>query len=212
MAQANTNQATAEFFNLPNQLTIARVFMAAFFVAFLSFESFYCYIAGYVVFTAAAVTDYYDGKIARERNLVSNFGKLLDPVADKILLSAAFVMMVTMPALHVPAWTVIAILAREFLITGARSLAASQGVVIAANKWGKTKTVLQMVFIFVFLAAALVKAGIDVMLPDWSELARSVIHGSSLWASILVALFTVYSGFQYVRMNWNVLMAGGAAS
>jgi CDP-diacylglycerol--glycerol-3-phosphate 3-phosphatidyltransferase len=119
--------------NLPNKLTIARCIMTVFFVGLMSFENFYCYFAAYLVFTVAAITDYYDGKIARERGLVTNFGKLLDPVADKVLLTSAFIMLMKVPELKVPGWAVVVILAREFLVTGARALAAADGEVIAAN-------------------------------------------------------------------------------
>ena len=125
--------------NLPNQLTVARFIMALVFVVLMSFHHVVAQSLGYLLFIAATITDFYDGKIARDRNLVTNFGKLLDPVADKVLVVAAFIMLMKNPYLSVPGWTVVAILAREFLITGARSLAASEGVVIAANKWGKTK-------------------------------------------------------------------------
>ena len=144
--------------NLPNKLTVARCFMALIFVGLMSFENAFCYLAAYFLFVAAAITDYYDGKIARERNLVTNFGKLLDPVADKVLMVAALIMLMTIPDLRIPGWTIVLILGREFLVTGARSLAAAEGAVIAANKWGKTKTVLQMVYVSAFLLVALFPA------------------------------------------------------
>lgn len=182
--------------------------MAVIFVGLLSFESALSYFIGYIVFTAAAITDYYDGKIARERGLVTNFGKLLDPVADKVLMLAAFLMMIKIPALHIPAWTIVAILAREFLITGARALAASEGQIIAAAAHGKIKTVLQMVYVFVFLFFAFFLQA----LTDYPSLAASlpgpahtyelVIGWSSFVAIMLVAGYTVYSGVQFARENW----------
>ena len=144
--------------NLPNKLTVARCILTAFFVGLLSIENVYCYLVGYIVFVVAAITDYYDGKIARERNLVTNFGKLLDPVADKVLVVSAFVMLLGIPDMNVPPWSIVLILAREFLVTGARSLGAAQGTVIAANKWGKLKTTLQMIYVCTFLFFAVVKA------------------------------------------------------
>lgn len=197
--------------NLPNKLTVARCIMTAFFVGFLSFENVFCYLLGYIVFVVAAITDYYDGKIARERNLVTNFGKLLDPVADKVLVVAAFVMLLGIPAMNVPPWSIVMILAREFLVTGARSLGASQGTVIAANKSGKTKTTLQMIYVCTFLFLAMLLQG----LKDFPALVASVpgdlndyiryIGMASHGAIILVAVYTVYSGVDFARANWKSL-------
>ncbi len=185
--------------------------MTAFFVALLSVDNVYTYLLGYIVFVVAAITDYYDGKIARERNLVTNFGKLLDPVADKVLVVAAFVMLLGIPSMNVPPWSIVLILAREFLVTGARSLAAAQGTVIAANKWGKMKTILQMVYVCTFLFFAVVLQG----LADYpalvnylpGELATYVysIGLASMISIIAVALYTVYSGVQFARVNWKIL-------
>lgn len=194
--------------NLPNKLTLARCVMAVIFVGLLSFESTLSYFIGYIVFTAAAITDYYDGKIARERGLVTNFGKLLDPVADKVLMLAAFLMMIKIPALHIPAWTIVAILAREFLVTGARALAASEGQIIAAAAHGKIKTVLQMVYVFVFLFFAFVLQaltdypGLAQYLPGPAATYELGIGWASFVAIMLVAGYTVYSGVQFARENW----------
>ena len=197
--------------NLPNKLTVARCILTAFFVIFLSIPNVYTYAIGYVVFVTAAITDYYDGKIARERNLVTNFGKLLDPVADKVLVVAAFVMLLGIPAMHVPSWAIVLILAREFLVTGARSLGAAQGVVIAANKWGKMKTIFQMVYVCTFLFLVVVLQA----LKQYPAMVDSIPGGvdpymygigiASQWSIIFVALYTVYSGVQFARVNWKVL-------
>jgi CDP-diacylglycerol--glycerol-3-phosphate 3-phosphatidyltransferase len=197
--------------NLPNKLTVARCILTAFFVLLLSFENVFTYAAGYVVFVAAAITDYYDGKIARERNLVTNFGKLLDPVADKVLVVAAFVMLLGIPVMQVPPWSIVLILAREFLVTGARSLAAAQGTVIAANKSGKIKTTFQMIYVCTFLFLAVVLQG----LVDYPAVAEAIPGDLALytviigWASmisiILVALYTVYSGVHFAWINWKLL-------
>ena len=203
--------------NLPNQLTIARCFMAVVFVGLMSFQNFFSYTLAYVVFIVAAITDYYDGKIARERGLVTNFGKLLDPVADKVLLTSAFIMMMKMPELRVPRWAIVVILAREFLVTGARSLAAAEGEVIAASASGKTKTVLQLVYVFTFLFFALLFEFLDLFPQVWEWLpgARStyidVIGYSSLVAVVGVAVYTVYSGIHFARANWKILKLDKAA-
>ena len=202
--------------NLPNRLTLARVIMVPIFVALLSFQNWLCFAIGYAVFAAAAITDYYDGKIARERNLVTNFGKLLDPVADKVLLAAGFVMLMTVQsvaepverALHVPGWTVVAILAREFVVTGVRSLAASDGVVIAANKFGKAKAVLQMVYVFVFFFFVIVEHAVVAWAPAVAPRYHDILYAVSFWAIVIVAAYTVYSGAQFLRANWRQLQLG----
>ena len=205
--------------NLPNKLTLARVIMAPIFVLLLSFDWWWCYWLGYVVFTVATITDYYDGKIARERNLVTNFGKLLDPVADKVLVTAAFIMMMTLPSapapgifpnptvksLVIPGWTIVAILAREFLVTGVRSLAASEGTVIAADNYGKTKTVIQLVYVFVFLFLAGAEHFVVDYAPDYAGHYRIGLEYSSMWAMVFVALYTVYTGVRFMSANWGSL-------
>lgn len=197
--------------NLPNKLTIARCIMAIIFVGLTSFDSFYCFFAGYIIFTVAAITDYYDGKIARARGLVTNFGKLLDPVADKVLLTSAFIMMMKVPELMIPGWTIIVILAREFLVTGARALAAADGEVIAANTSGKTKTVLQLVYVFTFLFFAMAFQflkdfpSVAGKIPGLMETYTAGIGYCSLVSIVLVAAFTVYSGVHFAQVNWKIL-------
>ena len=189
--------------NLPNKLTVARFAMALGLVALLSTPHLACHIAAHFLFTAATITDYYDGKIARARGLVTNFGKLFDPVADKVLLNGALIMLMRMPGLHIPAWTIVIIMAREFLVTGARSLAATRGIVIGANVWGKTKAILQMAYVFVFLALA-----IATRIPGSFQRLTPYVEQASLWAIVFVALFTFYAGIRFMRINWTVLNLG----
>ena len=122
--------------NLPNKLTVARVIAVPFFI--LAFMTNHFLIA-FVIFILASLTDMLDGKIARKYNLVTNFGKIMDPLADKILVYSAFCLLITTGA--VPAWMLIIILAREFTISGMRMVAAAEGIVIAAGLTGKIKTV-----------------------------------------------------------------------
>jgi len=165
----------------------------------------------YFLFAVASITDYYDGKIAREQNLETNFGKLLDPVADKILMVAGFIMLMRVPDLFIPGWAVIAILAREYLITGARSLAASEGVVIPANVWGKAKTAIQMTYVFVILALVILwriisaVPELEALLPGAPETYETGLEYISLVGIILVAGYTIYSGVQFTWANWNAL-------
>ncbi|HIJ72649.1 MAG TPA: CDP-diacylglycerol--glycerol-3-phosphate 3-phosphatidyltransferase [Candidatus Hydrogenedentes bacterium] len=193
--------------NPANQLTLARFFMTFVFVGLMAVDHVVAYILAYPVFVAATITDYYDGKIARERNLVTNFGKLFDPVADKVLLAAGFLVLMTLDELRMPAWAVVVILAREFLITGARSLAASEGVVIGANVWGKTKAIIQMVYIFAFLFFAIVAKALTMFFADaaFTGFFQTAVWHASYWAIILVGFFTLYSGYKFVRINWQAL-------
>lgn len=138
--------------NLPNKLTVLRVIMIPFFVFFMLTD-----IAGSLskwialgIFIIASLTDLLDGKIARKYNLVTNFGKFMDPLADKLLVCAAMICLVEIGML--PAWMVIVIISREFIISGFRLIAADNGVVIAASYWGKFKTVFQMVMICLLIA------------------------------------------------------------
>ncbi len=192
--------------NLPNKLTLSRVLMVPVFVAVLSFHHVIAYAVAYAIFTIATITDYYDGKIARERNLITNFGKLFDPVADKVLVAAAFVMLMKLPELHVPGWTIVAILAREFLVTGGRTIAASEGSVIAASRVGKIKTILQMAYIFVFLFLATLAFPIQLWASETASASYMwYLALSSYVGSVFIAAFTVYSGIHFVRENWKSL-------
>ena len=191
--------------NLPNRLTLIRILMAGVFVVLMSFQYLTTYVIAYVVFAIASITDYYDGKIARERNIVTNFGKLLDPVADKVLICAAFVMMMKLDTLNIPGWTVVVIIAREFLVTGARSLAAIEGIVIAANKHGKIKTVFQMVYAFTFLFFVILHWPVKLWLPQYEATYLLTLSRASLWCMAFVALYTVYSGIQFTLQNMDKL-------
>ena len=138
--------------NLPNKLTIFRVILIPFFVAVLLIwpEDFTFRLIADAIFIVASLTDMLDGKIARKYNLVTNFGKFMDPLADKLLVCSAMICLIALN--QVPAWVVIIIIAREFIISGFRLVAANNNVVIAANYWGKFKTVFQMFMIIVMVA------------------------------------------------------------
>ncbi len=138
--------------NLPNKLTILRVLLIPFFVFFLLVPvagAASKYIA-LVIFIIASLTDLADGKIARKYNLVTNFGKFMDPLADKLLVCSALICFVEMQLL--PAWIVLIIISREFIISGFRLVASDNGVVIAASYWGKFKTTSQMIMIVLLIA------------------------------------------------------------
>ena len=137
--------------NLPNKLTLFRVILIPFFVFFLLepyFEGYGNYIA-VAIFIIASITDFLDGKIARKYHLVTNFGKFMDPLADKLLVCSAMICLIDLGKLA--SWIVIIIIAREFIISGFRLIASDNGVVIAASYWGKFKTTFQMLMVIVLM-------------------------------------------------------------
>lgn len=178
--------------NLPNKLTVLRVIMVPFFVFFMLTD-----VGGpankwiaLILFCVASLTDMLDGKIARKYNLVTNFGKFMDPLADKLLVCSAMICMIEMGKL--PAWIVIVIIAREFIISGFRLVASDNGIVIAASYWGKFKTVSQM-FMLILLIADLGGA--------FNMIAQVLI-----WVSLVL---TIVSLIDYIAKNVQVLTQGG---
>lgn len=177
--------------NLPNKLTLLRVIMIPFFVCFMLTDvlgdaSRYAALA---VFIAASLTDLLDGKIARKYNLVTNFGKFMDPLADKLLVCSALICLIQTGQL--PAWYVIVIIAREFIISGFRLIASDNGIVIAASYWGKFKTTFQMVLIVLLI----------LNIP-----ALALVTQIVYWAALIL---TVVSLADYIRKNFQVLSQGG---
>ena len=175
--------------NLPNKLTMARVIAVPFFIIFFYIgtvnKSFM--IAAFVVFVLASLTDMLDGKIARKRNLITNFGKIMDPLADKLLVYSAFCIFVQKGI--VPAWMFIIILAREFAVAGIRTVAASTGIVIAAGMTGKIKTVLQMAAVLSILLSYVIYSPFHVLGQVF------------LWGSLIM---TIVSGTEYILKNMGV--------
>ena len=174
--------------NLPNKLTILRVIMIPFFVAALLYDGGANQNMRYVaaaLFIIASLTDMLDGKIARKYNLVTNFGKFMDPLADKLLVCSAMICMIEVDKL--PAWVVIIIIGREFIISGFRLVASDNGIVIAASWWGKSKTISQMIMIILLIAD----------IP-----ALSVLNTVLIWVALIL---TVVSLIDYLVKNKNVL-------
>ena len=181
--------------NLPNNLTVVRVLMIPFFVWFmlpsLGGEMAASKWIALAIFCIASLTDLLDGKIARKYNLVTNFGKFMDPLADKLLVGAAMICLVEMGRL--PAWIVIVIISREFIISGFRLIASDNGIVIAASYWGKFKTVFQMAMIIVLIAA-------------FEGSVFEVVEQILIWVSLIL---TIVSLVDYIRKNKEVLTQGG---
>ena len=175
--------------NLPNKLTIFRVILIPFFVFFMLapyFEGYGNYIA-VAIFIVASLTDMLDGKIARKYNLVTNFGKFMDPLADKLLVCSAMICLIEKGALA--SWIVIIIIAREFIISGFRLIASDNGIVIAASYWGKFKTVFQMLMVIVLI--------LDIKLPAFEILGTVLTY--------IALILTVVSLIDYIVKNKDVL-------
>ncbi len=135
--------------NLPNKLTIMRVILIPFFIIFMKLPFGWGRIAALIIFIAACLTDTADGYIARKYNLVTDFGKFMDPLADKLLVCSAMILLIDTGQLA--SWIVIIIIAREFIISGFRLIAVDNGIVIAASKWGKLKTIFQMAMLIALI-------------------------------------------------------------
>ena len=174
--------------NTPNKLTVARMILVPFLVVFMltgwggDANRWICL----AIFIVASVTDWFDGHLARKYNLITNFGKFMDPLADKLLVCSAMICMIELDRL--PAWVVIIIIGREFIISGFRLIAAENGVVIAANYWGKFKTVSQMIMIILLIVDF---GGFFAILTD-----------VFIWLSVAL---TVISLLTYIMQNRKVL-------
>ena len=187
--------------NLPNRLTVSRLCLTVLFVAVVSVVFPYHYTLALTLFVLAAVTDYFDGEIARRYSMITDFGKLMDPLVDKIMTAAAFVCLVPLKA--VPAWVAIIVISREFLITGLRLLAISKGRILAADRIGKHKTSWQIATVIFFLVLLSYQemhpgASLDIW---WKHL---WLYGGWTVSGIAVGL-TVYSGLDYLWRHRTML-------
>jgi CDP-diacylglycerol--glycerol-3-phosphate 3-phosphatidyltransferase len=192
-ARAARRTLAQDALNIPNLLTMGRVVAIPFFVWLLDTPSPVRGFWACIVFTLAAITDLLDGYLARKLGVVSVLGKFLDPLADKLIVMAALVWMVPMG--RMPAWAVVLLLARELSVTGLRSVAASEGVVISAGNEGKTKTALQMIGIIALLLGYpyhLSYAGLDLGVVDLVHVGRTLVY--------LSLLFSFASAAQYASL------------
>jgi CDP-diacylglycerol---glycerol-3-phosphate 3-phosphatidyltransferase len=185
--------------NLPNTLTLLRLGLTALLVVSLSAQYPAHFAIALLVFLLASFTDYLDGVIARKWNLITDFGKLMDPLADKVLTASAFICLIPYKAL--PAWAVIIIISREFLITGLRLLASSKGKVLPAEKLGKHKTAWQMITIVFFLALLALR---DLGLENSPLIGLLWSYGGPVLVTVTVAL-TLFSGTAYLWKNRDLL-------
>ncbi len=167
--------------NLANKLTVLRIMLVPIFLICAILDTTTTNIIALSIFIIASATDKLDGYIARSRNQITNFGKFMDPLADKLLVTCALILLVEKGI--VAAWVVVVIIAREFIVSGLRTLAASQGVVIAASNWGKLKTVIQMIAIIMGLLSLVYN-------PGWLNVTTQV-------TIYLAAVVTIGSGVDY---------------
>ena len=167
--------------NLANKITLLRIILIPLFLFFIYSDIEYNMLISTIIFVIASITDYLDGYIARSRNEVTNFGKFLDPLADKLMVTAAFISLVELG--RIEGWIIFIIMAREFAITGFRAVAASDGLVIAASIWGKIKTVTQIIAIILAL----------LNIPYYNIIV------------IIALIATILSGVDYIYKNKNVL-------
>lgn len=176
--------------NLPNKLTVFRVILIIPFVIFLltNIGGDYSDWIALAIFIVASLTDMLDGKIARKYNLVTNFGKFMDPLADKLLVSAALICLIEMG--RIPAWIVVIIISREFIISGFRLIASDNNIVIAASYWGKFKTTFQMIMVCLMIA------NIEML---------NIVTLIIMWIAVIL---TIVSLIDYIMKNKNVLFDG----
>ena len=202
--------------NLPNMLTVSRLGLIAVMMGLLALPIPFAKSAALLVFAVAGITDYLDGHLARKYHLISAFGRLMDPLADKVMVCAAFVSFVELTVIRggvthplVPAWIVVIIIAREFLVTGLRMLAANRGNIISAGKWGKHKTVWQIVAIVILMLGVAVRddllrhAGAK-LLTDYNFCLYYISRGVALG----VAAITVGSGVMYFVQHRELIAEG----
>lgn len=182
--------------NLPNKLTLIRIALIPVFVLLMYFEkSLWCQLAAALVFIGASITDYLDGNIARKNNLVTNFGKFADPIADKMLVMSAFIMLVAQG--RMPAWVCIIFLSREFAVSGFRLVAAGGGTVISAGMLGKIKTVTQMIAAVALILFVPTTKQIDAMLGWFGDIGQVIAN----IAMYVMTVMTVWSGADYIYKN-----------
>jgi len=187
--------------NLPNKLTVFRIILIPVFLILLlpvndgkillPIPSELGRTIAAIVFVTASFTDYLDGAIARKSNAITTFGKFLDPIADKLLVTSALIALIQLG--DISAWAAIIIIAREFIVTGIRIIAASDGVVIAASNKGKAKTFIQMLAVFFILLRDF----------PFSLFINFPIGKVLLWIAVIL---TIYSGYDYLRTNWDRIM------
>ena len=195
--------------NLPNKLTLFRILLLPLLMLTLLSETLWGKYLAWFIFVLAALTDYWDGYIARKYNLITSFGKVMDPLADKLLMTTVFISFVELD--FVPAWMVILIIGREFAITGLRVLAANQGNIIAASRSGKNKTISQIGAILVILTVNVIVGSLQAWAPPWEKTLAALGNIGEIFINIIIyspyicmavaTILSLYSGLEYLVKN-----------
>lgn len=188
--------------NIPNKLTMLRLLLAFVLMTFLFINGLLAKIIAFLIFCFASFTDFFDGWLARKRNEITDLGKLLDPIADKVLVLAAFLSFVEMNLIW--AWMVIIIIIRELLITGLRILAITKGKVLGAEVAGKHKTVSQMLTIF-FILIVLIAREIGLKKHFWTPQIENMVNYGIIILMLITVSLTVSSGFSYLWRNRQII-------
>ena len=195
--------------NIANKLTLIRILLVPFFIFFMVYDTFQMRIASMLIFILASLTDTLDGYLARKYKTVTDFGKFMDPLADKLLVSAALISFVEIIELSIPAWMVITIISREFIITGLRSIAATKNIIIPAALSGKFKTTLQMIAIITILFILCINS----LLVEFFKIDPQTIFLLRITPFILMfitTILTLISGLSYIfKYKYLLLETGG---
>jgi len=201
--------------NLATKITLLRIVLVPFFMLFMFKDHIFTRIFALFIFILCMLTDFFDGIIARKQKIVTNFGIFLDPLADKLIISAALISFVGLEELKIPSWMVVFIISREFIITGLRLIASSTGKVIPANKTGKFKTTFQIIAIIIILCILVINSYLKDFLKIMPQvltykigfikiLGFIIIYGP-WWIMFFVTLFTIYSGISYIYKYRDIL-------
>lgn len=201
--------------NLANKLTLLRIALVPVLIVFMYIDNLWTRTFAMIIFVTGAITDLFDGRIARQQKTVTTLGIFLDPLADKLIISAALISFVGLPELRIPAWMVILIIAREFIITGLRSLAATKTVIIPASNAGKFKTTSQLTAIITILVILIVNSALwhfrgirPVYLLDqsgWMFAFGWFLVKLPYWLMVITTILTIWSGYTYMKAHKDLL-------
>lgn len=199
--------------NIATRITLFRIFLVPFFMLFMFMDNIWTRIFALVIFIIGGITDMLDGIIARKHQIVTSFGIFLDPLADKLIISAALISFVGLIELSIPAWMIVLIISREFMITGLRLLALSQGKIITADKTGKFKTTTQIIAIIIILLILIVNSALkhfysinhyELVNQAGTKIWGMILVYSPFWIMFYVTFLTLYSGISYIYKHKDV--------
>jgi CDP-diacylglycerol--glycerol-3-phosphate 3-phosphatidyltransferase len=201
--------------NVPNQLTLARMAGLPFFIALFNSDNLTAQWGSLALFGGLAFTDWLDGHLARKHSLITNFGKIMDPLADKLLMLTAMICFVQVGL--VPGWMIVLIWWRELAVTGLRTLVATRRTVLAADSWGKAKTVLQVIAVVGGMLVYCLQNTLNAQFPNWrldlenggvwGELTARILDTNAVpyWTMFAATILSVWSGIRYFRKNWEAV-------